>query len=63
MSTATLPLGDAIPAKSSSPLVETFKYDNKIVRAFAIATVVWGLVGMSAGLVDRLPVVLAGAEL
>ncbi|MBE0543520.1 MAG: cytochrome-c oxidase, cbb3-type subunit I [Verrucomicrobia bacterium] len=30
--------------------VETFKYDNRIVRAFAIATVVWGLVGFSAGL-------------
>ena len=30
--------------------VETFKYDNRIVRAFAIATVFWGLVGMSAGL-------------
>jgi cytochrome c oxidase cbb3-type subunit I/II len=29
--------------------VETFKYDNKIVRAFAIATVIWGIVGMSAG--------------
>ena len=30
--------------------METFKYDNRIVRAFAIATVVWGLVGMAAGL-------------
>ena len=30
--------------------VETFKYDNRIVRAFAIATVLWGVVGMSAGL-------------
>ena len=30
--------------------VETFRYDNRIVRAFAIATVVWGLVGFSAGL-------------
>ncbi len=30
--------------------VETFKYDNRIVRAFAIATVIWGLVGLSAGL-------------
>src|SRR6187431_779224 len=30
--------------------VETFKYDNRIVRAFAIATVIWGLVGFSAGL-------------
>lgn len=30
--------------------VETFKYDNRIVRAFAIATIVWGLVGFLAGL-------------
>ncbi len=30
--------------------IETFRYDNRIVRAFAIATVIWGLVGMSAGL-------------
>jgi cytochrome c oxidase cbb3-type subunit I/II len=30
--------------------VETIKYDNKIVRAFAIATVIWGIVGFSAGL-------------
>jgi cytochrome c oxidase cbb3-type subunit I/II len=30
--------------------VETFKYDNRIVRAFSIATVVWGIVGMCAGL-------------
>jgi cytochrome c oxidase cbb3-type subunit I/II len=30
--------------------IESFKYDNRIVRAFAIATVIWGLVGMSAGL-------------
>ena len=30
--------------------VETFRYDNRIVRAFAIATVLWGVVGMSAGL-------------
>jgi cytochrome c oxidase cbb3-type subunit I/II len=34
----------------SGAQVETFKYDNSIVRAFAIATVVWGLVGMVAGL-------------
>jgi len=30
--------------------VETFKYDNRIVRAFAVATVVWGIVGMAVGL-------------
>ncbi|MBU0679151.1 MAG: cytochrome-c oxidase, cbb3-type subunit I [Verrucomicrobia bacterium] len=30
--------------------VETFKYDNRIVRAFAFATTLWGVVGMSVGL-------------
>jgi cytochrome c oxidase cbb3-type subunit I/II len=30
--------------------IETFKYDNRIVRAFAIATAIWGLVGTAAGL-------------
>src|ERR1041385_7973154 len=30
--------------------VETFKYDNRIVRAFAVATIIWAVVGMSAGL-------------
>src|SRR5829696_6268722 len=30
--------------------LETFRYDNRIVRAFAIATVIWGLVGFCAGL-------------
>ena len=29
---------------------ETFKYDNRIVRAFAIATMIWSVVGMCAGL-------------
>jgi cytochrome c oxidase cbb3-type subunit I/II len=30
--------------------METFKYDNRIVRAFAIATVISGFIGMAAGL-------------
>ncbi len=30
--------------------VEQFNYDNKIVRNFGIATIIWGLVGMSIGL-------------
>ncbi len=34
--------------------LETFKYDNRIVRAFAIATIVWGIVGMLAGLLAAL---------
>ncbi len=30
--------------------IETFRYDNRIVRAFALATLLWGLVGTLAGL-------------
>src|SRR5690606_2335207 len=38
------------PTQKDAPLIETFKYDNTIVRAFAIATVFFGLVGFSMGL-------------
>ena len=31
--------------------LETFHYDNKIVRNFAWATTVWGIVGMLVGLI------------
>ncbi len=31
--------------------VETFKYDNKIVRDFGIATMIWGVVGMLVGVI------------
>ena len=30
--------------------LEKFHYDNKIVKYFANATAIWGLVGMMAGL-------------
>lgn len=30
--------------------LEKFNYDNKIVRNFAIATIVWGIIGMTVGL-------------
>ena len=30
--------------------IETFRYDNRIVRAFALATAFWGLVGTAVGL-------------
>ena len=42
--------GQGMAARAPSAQVETFKYDNQVVRAFAIATVVWGIVGMLAGL-------------
>lgn len=31
-------------------MIEKFYYDNKIVRNFAIATIVWGIIGMTVGL-------------
>ena len=43
--------------------IETFKYDNRIVRAFAIATVVWGIVGMLVGLLAALQLFFPDANL
>jgi cytochrome c oxidase cbb3-type subunit I/II len=43
--------------------VETFKYDNRVVRAFAIATVIWGIVGMSAGLLAAVQLFFPAANL
>ncbi|HYG21662.1 MAG TPA: cytochrome-c oxidase, cbb3-type subunit I [Verrucomicrobiae bacterium] len=50
MSTASLPIGERTTHRPATIPVETFRYDNSIVRAFAIATAIWGLVGFSAGL-------------
>lgn len=36
------------PPDSETP-VERFAYDNKIVRDFAVATIIWGIVGMLVG--------------
>ena len=43
--------------------VETFRYDNKIVRAFAIATVIWAIVGMIAGLLAAIQLFYPAANL
>ena len=32
-------------------VMETFEYDNRIVRKFALATIIWGVVGMLVGVV------------
>jgi len=37
-----------------SPQLETFRYDDAIVRKFLWATIIWGLVGMSVGLLIAL---------
>ncbi|HRD39872.1 MAG TPA: cytochrome-c oxidase, cbb3-type subunit I [Bacteroidia bacterium] len=38
--------------------LEKFRYDNKIVKMFAYATILWSLVGMLAGLLAALQLVL-----
>jgi cytochrome c oxidase cbb3-type subunit I/II len=37
--------------------IENFQYDNKIVKQFAYATMLWGIVGMLAGLLAALQLV------
>src|ERR1041385_8246024 len=51
------------PAATKGPQIETFKYDNAIVRAFAIATVIWGIVGMTAGLLCAVQLFFPNANL
>src|SRR5260221_12092297 len=52
MSVDSLALESAKPSRRERHRadVKTFRYDNHIVRAFAIATAIWGLVGTAAGL-------------
>jgi len=38
----------------SSPHLDTIKYDNKIVQKFALATIIFGIVGMTVGLLIAL---------
>ena len=42
---------------------EQFSYDNRIVRSFALATVVWGAVGMLVGLVIALQLIVPDLNL
>lgn len=43
--------------------LETFKYDDKIVKYFAIATAIWGIVGMLVGLIIALQLVFPSLNL
>ena len=48
----TPPLAATRQDASSKPLgLEEFRYDDAIVRAFALATLIWGAVGMLVGLI------------
>ncbi|GAB3929944.1 cytochrome-c oxidase, cbb3-type subunit I [Mucilaginibacter myungsuensis] len=42
---------------------ENFYYDNKIVRNFGIATIVWGIIGMTVGLLVAIQMYAPGANL
>src|ERR1043166_786037 len=37
--------------------IQKFSYDNRIVKMFAYATIFWGLIGMTAGLLAALQLV------
>ncbi|MGV3559010.1 cytochrome-c oxidase, cbb3-type subunit I [Larkinella arboricola] len=45
----TVPPQRIWPKPEPTPVVEHFEYDNRIVRNFAIATIIWGVVGMLVG--------------
>ncbi|MGA2176909.1 MAG: cytochrome-c oxidase, cbb3-type subunit I [Verrucomicrobiota bacterium] len=51
------------PQPERAAAVETFRYDNRIVRAFAIATVIWGIIGMTAGLLCAVQLFFPAANL
>ncbi len=58
-STSADPAGTGAGATTGfQPLLDEFKYDDGIVRLFAMATVVWGAVATLAGLVVALQLVL-----
>jgi cytochrome c oxidase cbb3-type subunit I/II len=40
--------------------IEKYSYDNRIVRNFAIATIIWGIVGMLVGLIAALQIPFPG---
>lgn len=43
--------------------LEKFYYDNKIVRNFGIATIVWGIIGMTVGLIVAIQLYSPGANM
>lgn len=45
------------------PTLETFSYDNQIVKLFAIATVLWGAVGMLVGVIVAFQIFLPDLNL
>jgi len=63
MSSDTSLLESPKPQRQAGGQIETFRYDNRIVRAFAIATCLWGLIGMVAGLLAAVQLFFPEANL
>lgn len=55
---ATQPIGE-----DGAMRLESFKYDDAIVRKFVLATVLWGVVGMLVGLIIAVQLALPAANL
>ncbi|HSQ28487.1 MAG TPA: cytochrome-c oxidase, cbb3-type subunit I [Gemmatimonadaceae bacterium] len=55
---ATAGFAPAVSTPSPNPLLDSFTYDDAVVRQFMLATFVWGLVGMLVGLTIALELVL-----
>jgi cytochrome c oxidase cbb3-type subunit I/II len=55
---ATHPIGE-----DGATRLESFKYDDAIVRKFVLATVLWGIVGMLVGLIIAVQLALPAANL
>ena len=43
--------------------IETFRYDDEIVRKFLLATIVWGVVGLLLGVIIAHPAGILGDQL
>lgn len=54
--------GRRVPIQPA-PVVERFAYDNAIVRDFAVATVIWGVIGMLVGVLVASQLVAPAANL
>jgi cytochrome c oxidase cbb3-type subunit I/II len=54
VTTEPTPTDEAPATASATPALERFSYDDAIVRQFTMITVVWGVVGMVAGLLVAL---------
>jgi cytochrome c oxidase cbb3-type subunit I/II len=52
------PLPEGSPGHARQATVESFAYDNTIVRAFIVATSVWGVIGFLVGLIIAIKLVL-----